>query len=98
MVANSGANTAKDVVLNLELPASFTVNNLSSSQGTVATSVQGVILNTGTLEAGARVTLNVQVTPTKTGSFTSRTEVTSSTSDPDTGNNIAALTLRVAKR
>lgn len=60
-VANPASIAATDVVVVDNVPSVFSVQNATSSLGTVSISGQTVTINIGTLSAGATVTIHVSV-------------------------------------
>ena len=90
-VNNAGPSDARSVVLTDTLlgSGSFTITSTSLGNPT-CTSVGGVVTcNLGTLAAGASVTVAVSFTSTGSVDVNDTARVSSSTPDPDTGNNTA---------
>jgi uncharacterized repeat protein (TIGR01451 family) len=93
-LTNSGPDDAANVVFNDPAPAGVTFNSCSSTTGTCAVSGGGASLNLATLPDGQTVTITIQATLSASvanGTTLANTpSVTSSTFDPNTGNNSGA--------
>ena len=93
-VNNGGPSDALAVMLNDTWPAGFTQGTITPSQGTCSGS-PNFTCNLGTIAAHGSATITVDYTvPTSTsgGPQTNSVTVTSDTSDPETGNNLASDT------
>ncbi len=91
-VANLGPAAASSVTLTDALPGSVTF--VSASPGCVNVS-GNVVCSAGTLADGGVTNFTVVVTPTAGGLITNTLVVASSTPDPDTANNTAAVVTTV---
>jgi uncharacterized repeat protein (TIGR01451 family) len=86
-ITNNGPNTATSVTLNEPWPASVTINSAVASQGTCTTTGNAVACAIGTMLSGASATVTVSITPTVTGTLTSRATVNLLEFDLSLGNN-----------
>jgi beta-lactam-binding protein with PASTA domain len=79
------------------VPAGLTINSASAGDGTCSTLGQNVTCTITGLAAGQSVPVNVVVTPSAPGSYTSHVSVAvpSTNPDPNSANNAASLTLAV---
>lgn len=96
--SNSGPITAEAVNIAIQIPLGFTISGVTSSQGTFSVSGKVVTCTAGSIQTGATAALTVTVSPTKTGLATAEARASSSTPDPQSINNTASLTVRVAKK
>ena len=90
LVMNSGPSDAQNVTVDDNVPASFTLAGVSSSQG----GCTALPCTLGTIPAGgsARVTLLGIVSSQASGTLTNTATVTATTTDPNTGNNETTIT------
>jgi len=90
-LTNSGPDDAEDVVFTDLAPAGVTFSSCSSTVGTCTASAGGASLNLATLPNGQTVTITIQATLSATvadgTNLVNTPSVTSSTADPNTGNN-----------
>ena len=90
-LANSGPDDAQNVVFTDLAPAGVTFASCSSTVGTCTASAAGASLNLATLPDGQTVTITIQATLSTTvadgTTLVNAPSVTSSTADPNTGNN-----------
>jgi uncharacterized repeat protein (TIGR01451 family) len=96
-VTNNGPSDAANVVLTDNLPAQTKFVSATTSQGSFTQSAGVVTFSLGTVPNGTTVTATVKVVLLEDGSFTNAASVTSSTSDPNTGNNSASATTSVSE-
>jgi len=88
---NAGPDDAEDVVFSDFPPAGITFTSCSSTEGSCTISGGGASLNLASVPDGDTVTITIQATLSATvtdgTNLVNTPSVTSSTSDPDTGNN-----------
>lgn len=84
-VTNKGTTTSKGIKLLETLPETATFKSASLTPS--ETNVNNLTFNLGDLAAGASTTLTINVSPTVIGYIDSRSQITSSTYDPDYINN-----------
>jgi len=103
-VTNAGPGSANDVVVTDFLPAEMRNMVITPSQGSCNTGVPGdasrpLVCNLGTVPAGASATVDIdaQIIPTLPGGSTifNDVQVTSSTSDPNNGDNVDTVSTSV---
>lgn len=97
-VDNAGPETADAAVVTDTLPSGVTFVSASATVGTATHSNGVVTWNLGNVDPDdppRTLTVTVQVDPQTTGSLTNSATVSSATSDPDTGNNLAGSTTEV---
>jgi uncharacterized repeat protein (TIGR01451 family) len=94
-VANNGPSDAQDVSVNDPLPAGTSFGSATPSQGTCDATVSCAL---GTINSGASVTiaLVVDVDPAVAGVITNTATASSTTADPDPGNNVGTAATTVA--
>ena len=92
-VRNAGPSAAQGVVVTDTLPAGFTATSVSSSQG--GCSALPCTLGTAAAGGSATVTIVGTVAATVTAGLVNVAGVSSSTTDPNTGNNTTSLTTAV---
>jgi len=101
-LTNSGPFDAKDVAFTDPAPTGVTFNSCSSTVGNCALSGGGVSLNLATLANGASVTITIQATlnvgVADGANVTNTASVTSSTLDPNPGNNSASANITAQNR
>jgi len=95
---NDGPATAEQVQLTYTLPTSLSINSFAATAGTATRAGQVITVAVSSMSAGAKATLNVSVTPKSQGSLSMVAKVQSTTADPDTTDNSAALSLTVKKK
>jgi len=95
-VANYGPATATGVVLSDTLPANFTLNSVTVSQGSFSTGPGSVTANLGTLNSGASATITITGSGTGPSTLTNRLTVTAAQNDPNLANNSASPVTVVA--
>ncbi|HET7801379.1 MAG TPA: hypothetical protein VFL38_13235 [Humibacillus xanthopallidus] len=102
-VSNAGPSTATGVVVRDVLPAAVTVVSVTASTGSCTSGVPGdssqpTTCLFGNVASGASPTMTVVATidPGFTGSMHNDAVVSSTTADPDTGNNSATVSTTVA--
>ena len=91
---NNGPSYAQAVTVTDTLPSGLTFSGAVPSQGSPCTQATGTVsCNLGTLPAGARatVTINVTVDASTSGTVTNTATVASTTPDPDLSNNTATV-------
>lgn len=95
-VDNAGPSTAENVVASDELPNGVDFVSAVASSGTF-TAANGTITwnlgNVAVADPPRTLTINVLVHPDATGQLVNNASVTSTTSDPNTANNIATWTV-----
>ena len=93
-IKNNGPDTAEDVVLTDKLPSNV---NFVSVNGTGCSGSTNITCQLGDLNSGASKTVFITVSPFKGRRVTNTVSVTSSTSDPDGGNNTDKEKTRVRR-
>jgi uncharacterized repeat protein (TIGR01451 family) len=98
-VTNNGHDTARNVVVTDDLPASVTFVSAYSTQGNCGETGGLVTCNFGDMENGAVVTATITVTATAAITLSNTASVSSDTLDPNAANNTATqqTTVRVAE-
>jgi uncharacterized delta-60 repeat protein/uncharacterized repeat protein (TIGR01451 family) len=86
-VTNNGPDAAAGVTVTDQLPPSVTFVSATPSQGSCGESGGIVTCNLGTMGNGVTATVEIVVRPTVAGTITNTASVTSSTPDPNQGNN-----------
>jgi uncharacterized repeat protein (TIGR01451 family) len=86
-VNNHGPDAASGVTVVDQLPSSVTFVSATPTQGTCGESNGTVTCNLGAIGSGAMATIDIVVKPTTPGTITNTASVSSSTSDPNEGNN-----------
>ncbi len=94
-VTNHGPNPATNVQYTQSLPTGATLNNVSTTQGTITATGTTLSGNLGTIAANATVTITIDLTPTSTGTLTTGASVSSPEIDTDSTNNSATETTTV---
>ncbi|WP_461612151.1 SdrD B-like domain-containing protein [Clostridium sp. Marseille-QA1073] len=96
VVANAGPSDAQNVVLTDSIPSSIIGPEFSTNGGATFSSWPGS-LNIGTLPAGQTRTILIRgtVSPSATGVIANTATVTSSTPDPNPGNNTSTVDVEV---
>ncbi len=94
-VTNNGPFAAAQVVLLNTLPANVNLISVATSQGSI--SIDGTVVNIGTLGLGSNAMATIVVSPTTTGNITASTQATLSPLeiDPNLFNNSASATVTV---
>jgi uncharacterized repeat protein (TIGR01451 family) len=85
-VTNGGPNSADAVRTTDTLPGNVTFVSATGSQGT-CTGATTVVCTLGAVAAGSTATVTIVVQPTVSGTITNRANATTSTQDPNAGNN-----------
>ncbi len=85
-VTNNGPDTATNIILTDTLPRGFSLGQVTLTQG-ICTGSRELICQLGSLEAESTATVTLPVISTTLGDFTNVAMVTSSTTDPQIGNN-----------
>jgi uncharacterized repeat protein (TIGR01451 family)/fimbrial isopeptide formation D2 family protein len=93
-VTNKGPDAAVAAKIVDTLPAGLTYVNATGASCTAVG--QEVTCTLGTLTSGASVTVELTTQPTGLGSYTNTAEVSSTTPDPEPGNNSSEATVTVA--
>ncbi|UPA22128.1 DUF11 domain-containing protein [Candidatus Peribacteria bacterium] len=88
-VQNNGPATAQNVIVTDNLPSGLTFVNVVTTSGTFSNGQW----NLGTMSVGASATMQLTARMNVNGSVTNTATVTSSTQDPNTGNNSASATV-----
>jgi uncharacterized repeat protein (TIGR01451 family) len=86
-VRNNGPQAAQSVQLTDTLPGGVTYQGALASAGSCSRSGNVVTCNLGRIRSGDTVTVYIAVRPTQPGTISNTATVSSSTSDPVTGNN-----------
>jgi uncharacterized repeat protein (TIGR01451 family) len=94
-VANAGWSAASDVNVNDVLPRGARFLAANPSQGSCGHSAGLVTCSLGTLAAGDRAEVTIDVTPTSQGTVTNTAAVKSARVDPDLTNNSLSVTTKV---
>jgi uncharacterized repeat protein (TIGR01451 family) len=90
-VTNSGPSTATGVTLTDTLASILSFKSATTSQGTFTQSGGVVTFSLGTIANGGTVTATVVAQATEDGSASDSASVSSSTPDPNSGNNSASV-------
>jgi hypothetical protein len=85
--SNSGPNTASNVTASVTLAAGVLVKSASTQKGTVNTNGNPVVFTIGSMTTFENPTLTLVVAPQASGSITNTVTLSSSTFDPNSGNN-----------
>ena len=85
-ITNNGPDTATNVIVTDTLPRGFSLGQVTLTQGT-CTGNRELICQLGSLETESTATVTLSVISTILGDFTNEAMVTSSTTDPQIGNN-----------
>jgi len=93
-VKNSGPVGATGVVVTDTLPSSMSFVSASSSQGSCSGTTT-VTCTLGSMANGASANVTIVVKPRSTGTYTNKVSVSSSTTDSNTVNNNASVSVRV---
>lgn len=93
-VTNAGPSTATGVTLRMQLPSSYSVLAVQTSQGSCGSG--GCSL--GSLASGAQAQVAVTVRPRWAGTFTSSATAAATQADPAAGNNTAQHSTTVLRR
>jgi uncharacterized repeat protein (TIGR01451 family) len=93
-VKNSGPVGATGVVVTDTLPSSMSFVSASSSQGSCS-GMTTVTCTLGSMTNGANANVTLVVKPRSTGTYTNKVNVSSSTTDSNTVNNNASVSVRV---
>ena len=93
-VTNNGPDAAEDVVLTDDLPSSV---NFVSVNGTGCSGTTNITCQLDDLNSGASKTVSITVSPFTGRKVTNAVSVTSSTTDPDSGNNNDRVRTRVRR-
>jgi uncharacterized repeat protein (TIGR01451 family) len=86
-VSNAGPETASEVIVTDDLPASVTFVSATPTQGTCSHLAGTVTCSIGTLASGGNTTVDIEVTPNSAGLITNTASVSSDTDDPDQTDN-----------
>jgi uncharacterized repeat protein (TIGR01451 family) len=96
VVANNGPNTATNVNVTDALPAGWTVNTVSTTQGSCSVALPAVQCSLGTMPNHAHVVIIVVAVPHAAGTVQNTATVTTPDErDPNPTNNTSTLTIRV---
>jgi uncharacterized repeat protein (TIGR01451 family) len=93
-VKNSGPVGATGVVVTDTLPSSMSFVSATSSQGSCSGTTT-VTCTLGSMTNGANANVTLVVKPRSTGTYTNKVNVSSSTTDSNTVNNNASVSVRV---
>ncbi len=94
-VTNYGPSASTGVTVTNPLPSGAQFVSATNSQGTVSTNGSLLAWNVGPLAANAGATLTLVLRPTAAGSVTNSAIVSSVTSDPNSDDNAASVTVTV---
>jgi uncharacterized repeat protein (TIGR01451 family) len=97
-VANTGPDDAQNVVVVDTLPAGVTLASVTGTGWTCSAAGSVVTCNRPVLAAGASAPVQVVVTARSPGSLANSASVSSSTADPNPGNNTSTATTAVSGR
>jgi len=89
-VTNNSGSDATLTKLKATLATSLVVDSITPSQGSCTQQVNKVKCDLGTIPGGTQATVDVDVTPHRTGTLTDTANVTATQFDPDTSNNDAS--------
>ena len=95
-VTNHGSSTATGVVVSNSISASVAVTSATASQGAVSILGNGVVLNLGSINAGAIATATITAIPSVQGQVTAVSTVQASQFDPIPANNTATIITSVS--
>jgi uncharacterized repeat protein (TIGR01451 family) len=93
-VTNGGASAAGSVTLTDQLPTGATFGSATPSQGSCS-GTSNLTCNLGTINNGNAATVTITVTPTVVGRLDNFASATSSTGDPNAGNNTGSVSTTV---
>jgi len=93
-VTNHGPDNATDVVVSDQLPTGFTYVSATAS-GSYDAGTHTVTWDIGTLQDGARVTRQLTVAATASGTHENRASIGSTVTDPTTSNNVGTAVVHV---
>jgi uncharacterized repeat protein (TIGR01451 family) len=96
-LTNAGPSAASGVTLTDTLPAVLSYKSSTTSQGTFTVSGGVVTFSVGAVAAGGTVTATVTAQAVEDGSASDTASVSSSSPDPNTGNNSASATTAFAE-
>lgn len=94
-VTNPGPDNASGVVMTDLMPANFTLNSLSASQGSFFLASNAVICYLTNVAAGASASMAINATPDSPGWRTNSASVTANEADPNPDNNSASAVTAV---
>lgn len=94
-VANAGPDEATLAQVTDDLPAGVSFVSATASQGSCSEASGTVTCDLGTIASGAGATIEITVQATADGSVVNEATVSSSTTDPATGNNTDQATVQV---
>lgn len=97
VATNAGPANATNAVVTHDLPAGWTLDGVSTSQGTCDLSASTITCLLGPLAVGQKAIVNPQVTPNQAGSSTHSAGVAADQPDPALGDNVAGLAVLVAE-
>ncbi len=91
-IINNGPDAADNVQVSDTVPAGYTVTGVVATTGSAGNTGNDVSWTVGTLSSGQSESLSIQATVNETGPYDNSASVTTSTPDPDSGNNIDTTT------
>lgn len=95
-VTNNGPNTARDVTVTDDVPASLSNLQFEISQGSCGRTGQVISCTIGSIAAGETVTLRITATPTEAGRLANTATITT-TNDPNSNDNQSTDVTTVAE-
>ena len=97
-VTNNGPDQAMEVVVNDWLPDTVTFVSATPSQGWCGVHIAGLVTcHPETLDNGATATISIVVKPTQAGLITNTATVSTSTPDPESGNDSSSVNTSICR-
>lgn len=97
-VTNNGPDQAMEVVVNDWLPDTVTFVSATPSQGWCGVHIAGLVTcHPETLDNGATATISIVVKPTQPGMITNTATVSTSTPDPESGNDSSSVNTSICR-
>jgi uncharacterized repeat protein (TIGR01451 family) len=94
-VANAGPDPAVGATVTDQLPANVTYVSATASPGGSCSGAPALACQLGTIARNGSASVTIKVIPSAVGDLTNTASVSSSTADPDTGNNASTATTTV---
>jgi uncharacterized repeat protein (TIGR01451 family) len=94
-ITNSGPSSATNTVFTDPAPAGFTVNSVTTTQGSCTHTTHAVSCKLGTVANGATVTVRIVVTASSPGALSLTSSVTMDLTDPTPADNRQTVTVTV---
>jgi uncharacterized repeat protein (TIGR01451 family) len=94
-VANLGPNPAANVRATWQVPAGIAVSSITPSAGSCSNAAGLITCDVGELASGANVSVDIAATTSVAGSYRHTATARTDSSDPNSGNDSAAVTTTV---